>query len=168
MPGRERIWVEERMARERVDSFSEAKERFGEHRPQSVAYFVPDIRAGAAPTHGAAGTGMDGIAVDLDALVRAERELTELHDDLFAQLQAAESLSGPLGDGGGPVANHLRRAFLDRAALEGGVRSALLDYMKELLDVRLAIRQTLGAYQGYDNDLATRLNQQMAQLSEMD
>lgn len=156
------------MARERVDSFSEAKERYGEHRPQSVAYFVPDIRAGAAPTHGAAGTGMDGIAVDLDALVRAERELAELHEDLFAQLRDADSLSGPLGDGGGPVANHLRRAFLDRADVEGGVKAALLEYIEELLVVRTAMMQTLGAYQGVDNDLASRLNQQMAQLREVD
>lgn len=154
------------MARERVDSFGEAKERYrDEHRPRAVAHYAPDIRAGAMPAHGVAGTGMDGIVVDPDALLRAERELTELHDDLFAQLQEAESLTGPLGDGSGPVSDHLRRAFLDRAELEeGGVRAALADYLEELLTVRSAIVQTLGAYQGVDNDLATRLNQQMAQL----
>lgn len=152
------------MARERVDSFREAKELYREHRPQSVAYFSPDIRAGAAPVHGAAGTNMDGIDVDLDGLVLAERELAELHDDLFAQLQAATTLSGPLGDGSGPITTHMRKAFLDRADVEGGVQAALIDYMEELLTVRAAIVQTLSAYQGVDNELAGRLHRQMAQL----
>jgi hypothetical protein len=154
------------MARERVDSFSEAKELYREHRPQSVAYFSPDIRAGAMPLHGAVGTGMDGIAVDLTALVQAERELAELHDDLFDQLRAANALDGPLGDGAGPVTIHMRRAFLNRADLEGGVRAALVDYIEELFTVRSAILQTLAAYQGVDSDLAARLNRQLAQLAQ--
>lgn len=155
------------MARERVDSFQEAKELYREHRPRSVeSYFSPDIRAGAMSSHGAVGTGMDGIAVDLDDLVRAERELAELHDDLFAQLRAATALDGPLGDGAGPVALHMRRAFLDRADLEGGVQAALVDYIEELFTVRSAILQTLAAYQGVDGELAARLNRQMAQLDQ--
>ncbi|GAB3433731.1 hypothetical protein [Actinophytocola sediminis] len=153
------------MVRERVDSFTEAKERYHEHRPQAVAYVSPDIRAGAAPTHSAAGTGMDGIAVDVDALVRAERELADLHDDLFAQLREAGTLTGPLGDGAGPVATHLRQAFLDRADLDGGVQAVLVDYLEELVTVRSAILATLGAYQGVDNDLAARLNRHLAQLA---
>lgn len=153
------------MARERVDSFHEAKELYREHRPQqSVAYFSRDVRAGAVPVHGAAGTNMDGIDVDLDALVLAERELAELHDDLFEQLRAATALSGPLGDGSGPVATHMRKAFLDRADVEEGVQAALVDYIEELLTVRSAIVQTLAAYQGVDNELAGRLHRQMAQL----
>lgn len=152
------------MAGDRVDSFTEAKELYRGHRPQSVAYFTPDIRAGAAPVHGAAGTNMDGIATDFDALVAAERELADLHDDLYDQLRAATALAGPLGDGSSPVTAHMRRAFLDRADIEGGVQAALVDYIEELFAVRSAILETLRTYQGVDGDAADRLNRQMAQM----
>ncbi|OLF17383.1 hypothetical protein [Actinophytocola xanthii] len=152
------------MARERVDSFSEAKELYREHRPRTVAYVAPDIRAGELPVHGVNGTNMDGIAADFDALVTAERELAQLHDDLFAQLREANSLSGPLGDGSSPVTGPMRKAFLDRADVDGGVQAALVDYIEELFDVRSAILQTLSTYQGVDGDAAARLNRQMEQL----
>lgn len=154
------------MARERVDSFSEAKERYREQRTESTAYLVPDIRAGEASAHGSVGTGMDGIAVDPEALVRAERELAELHDDLLGQLRDAGTLAGPLGDGTSPVAAHLRRAFVNRADTEAGVRAALVDYLEELFAVRSAMLRTLEAYQGVDGDLAERLNRQLSQLAK--
>ncbi|HEY0447742.1 hypothetical protein [Actinophytocola sp.] len=150
------------MARERVDSFTEAKELYGEHkRPRHAAYVAPDITVGAAPQHGATGTGMDGIAADFDALVQAERELGDLHDELFTQLRAAAQLSEPLGDGTSPVTGPMRKAFLDRADMEGGVQAALADYIRELGDVRSAILQTLGTYQGVDGEAADRLRRQM-------
>lgn len=152
------------MARERVDSFTEAKGLYREQRPQSVAYFAPDVRAGAAPVHGATGTNMDGIATDFDALVQAEKELAELYDDLFDQLRAAKGLTGPFGDGASPVTATMRRAFLDRADIEGGVQAALVDYIEELFDVRMAILQTLRTYEGIESDATALLNRQMRQM----
>ena len=152
------------MARERVDSFTEAKGLYRDQRPHSVAYFAPDIRAGAVPVHGAAGTNMDGIATDFDALATAERELAGLHDELVDQLRSANTLSDALSDGASPVSAPMRRAFLNRADVEGGVQAALVDYMEELFAIRMAILQTLQTYQGIDGDAVDRLNRQMAQM----
>ena len=156
------------MARERVDSFSEAKELYGEHKPpRPGAFAAPDVQAGAAPQHGAAGQNMDGIATDFDQLRQAERELAGLHDELVAHLRSAADLSGPLGDGSSPVTGPMRTAFADRADMAGGVQAALLDYIDELVAVRVAILDTLATYQGVDDEAVIRLNRHVADVEEI-
>ncbi|HWM06897.1 MAG TPA: hypothetical protein VNP92_31550, partial [Actinophytocola sp.] len=112
------------MAGKRVDSFTEAKELYGDHKgPRHGGYIVPDIRDNGLPMHGAAGTNMDGIATDFEELRQAELKLADLHDDLVGHLQAATELSGPLNDGTSPVTGPMRRLFKDRADMEGGVQT---------------------------------------------
>jgi hypothetical protein len=107
---------------------------------------------------------MDGIDVDLDALRQAERDLAALHDDLMQHLRDAGELTGPLGDGGGPVTLRMGKAFKRRADVEGGVQSALVDYLGELTGVRFAILNTLAGYDAVNSDMAARFNRQVAQL----
>ena len=153
------------MAGKRVDSFTEAKELYGDHKgPRHAGYIVPNIQDNGLAQHGAAGTNMDGIATDFEELRQAERNLADLHDDLIAHLQAANDLSGPLNDGTSPVTGPMRKLFKDRADMEGGVQTALLDYMNELIAVRTAIFATLDTYRGVDEESVQRLQQHMAYL----
>jgi hypothetical protein len=155
------------MAGDRIDNLTEAKRLRREHREQEVAYFLPDVAAVASVRHGVAGVGMDGIEADFATLRDAERRLAGLHDELVGQLTAAADLTGPLGDGTSPVTRHMRKAFLDRADVEGGVQTALLDYLEELIAVRVAILQTLATYEGVENDTVDRLRRQAGQLEEI-
>ena len=152
------------MAGERIDSLTEAKRLAREHQMRDMAYFMPDIEVGGRPEHGVAGTGMDGIEVDFDELRQAERDLAALHEGLVAHLRDAVDLSGPLGDGSSPVTGPMRKAFLDRADVDGGVQATLLDYISELISVRGAIIETLNAYDAADRDSLELLNQQVADL----
>jgi hypothetical protein len=152
------------MAGERIDSLTEAKRLQREHQVTDVAYFLPDVKAGPAVQHGVTGTGMDGIDVDLEALREAERGLADLHEELMRHLTDATELSGPLGDGGGPVTIPMGKAFRRRADPESGVQAALTEYLGELIAVRLAIMNTLNGYDGVNSELATRFQRQMSQL----
>lgn len=153
------------MAGKRVDSFTEAKELYRDQdKPRNEAFFGADIKVGGVPQHGAAGTNMDGIATNFDELVRTEQQLADLHDDLVGHLREAAELAGPLDDGSSPVTGPMRKAFKDRADMEGGVQTALLDYMNELVAVRAAIFQTLETYRGIDQESVDRLQQHMAYL----
>jgi len=156
------------MAGERIDNMSEAKRLQREHRPQSVAYFMPEISAVPVGQHGVSGVGMDGIEVDFEALRQAERQLTTQTDDLLQQLKEAAGLTGPLADGTSPVTGPMRKLFRSRADMAGGVQTALLEYLEELLAVRGAIRQTLEDYEGVDRDARDRLQQDIARLPEVD
>lgn len=155
------------MAGDRIDNLTEAKRLQREHREEDVAYFLPDVANFGNVQHGVTGVGMDGIEADFATLREAERDLAALHDDLVTHLRDAAELTGPLGDGTSPVAVPMRKAFLDRADLEGGVQTALLDYLEELISVRTAILQTLATYEGVETDTADRLRTQAAQLEEL-
>lgn len=155
------------MAGDRIDNLTEAKRLQREHREQLVATFLPEVTALANVQHGVAGMGMDGVEADFTTLRQAERDLASLHDDLVAHLRDAGELTGPLGDGTSPVTGPMRKAFRDRADLEGGVQTALLDYLEELISVRLAILQTLATYEGVENDTVDRLHRQLGQLEEI-
>lgn len=155
------------MAGDRIDNLTEAKRLQREYREQGFAYLLPDVASFGNVQHGVTGEGMDGIEADFATLRQAERDLAALHDDLVAHLRDAAELTGPLGDGGGPVTGPMRKAFLDRADLEGGVQTALLDYLEELISVRTAILQTLATYEGVETDTADRLRTQAAQLEEL-
>lgn len=153
------------MAGERIDSLSEAKRLAREHQMQDMAYVMPEITVGRRPEHGVTGTDMDGIEVDFDELRQAERDLAGLHDELVRHLRDAVELAGPLGDGTSPVTGPMRKAFLDRADVDGGVQAALLDYISELISVRAAMIETLNAYDAADGDALELLNQQATQLN---
>jgi hypothetical protein len=155
------------MGGERIDNLTEAKRLQREHREEDVAYFLPDIAGLPAVDHAVTGVGVDGIEVDLDALRQAERELAGLHDDLVGHLRDAAELAGPLGDGNSPVTGPMRAAFRSRADMEGGVQTALLDYLEELVAVRVAILQTLATYSDVETETVNRLQRQMGQLEEI-
>lgn len=154
------------MARDRIDSLTEAKQLRDEHRKQPTAHYLPDIAALPNVQHGVTGLGMDGIEADFAMLRQVERDLATLQDDLLAHLRDAADLTGPLGDGTSPVTGPMRKAFFDRADMEGGVQTALLDYAEELIGVRIAIVQTLATYEGVENETVDQLRTQLGELEE--
>jgi hypothetical protein len=149
--------VEVTMARERITSRADARETRDNYRDEAVMYLAPRTKAGPRETFGVAGTGMDGIEVDLDALHNAEQELRELQKKLQDHLEQATELGDQLHDGKTLVARHMRQAFLDRVDAEGGVQAALEDYIDEVDEVRMRIRETLATYQELDSDAAARI-----------
>lgn len=155
------------MGRERIDNLTEAKRLQDRYQEHDVAYILAEITAVQPAQHSVDGVAMDGIEADFATLRQSERDLAGLHDELVAHLKDAADLAGPLGDGTSPVTGPMRRAFRDRADMEGGVQTALLDYLEELIGVRLAILQTLATYEGVENDTVDRLRRQLGQLEEI-
>lgn len=147
------------MARERVDSFTEAKELSAEHKRVRPRKSGPDIHAGSAVFHGASGQNMDGIAADFQRLTDLYGQLQTLRDRLVTQRAAAAELAGPLADGTSPVTGPMRKAFHQRADVDEGVQGALDQYIAELDAVRTAIVNTLQTYQGVEGDAVLRFNQ---------
>jgi hypothetical protein len=156
------------MTRERIEDFDDV-ERLNRNpdyervRPKKVN---ADEHVGPRPVHAIAGTGMNGVEVDLAQLALAERELAGLHDQLVAHMNKATALTEPVRDGNSPIVAHMRRAFLERADLAGGVQGTLQDYLKELFAVRGAILATLSSYQALDADAAALLDRHTAELAE--
>ncbi|MFD7658295.1 hypothetical protein ACFV4N_30345 [Actinosynnema sp. NPDC059797] len=118
---------------------------------------APDV---AAPTGaGMAGVVADGdadrIELDLDEFTRAGGELERLRGELVELLKRAEGeVDQPLGDGQGPVALHMRRAFGLRAgAIDGGVRKALSSYLEELETLRNALNGVAETYRTEDDEV---------------
>lgn len=144
------------MARERVDSFTEAAELSAEHKRVRPRKSGPDIHAGDAPTHGVAGQYMDGISADFQQLVTLQGELQGLLDDLAGQRAAAARLADPIEDGSSPVTGPMRKAFLQRADVNEGVVGALDQYIRELTAVRTAVVNTLNTYQGVEGEAVNR------------
>lgn len=154
------------MTRERIDNFTEAVHLRDDYDRPKIHRVRPNDEVGAAPAHGVAGTGMNGIEVQLDALAQAQRELGVLQDKLLGQLDAARGLTDELRDGGGPIAAKMRRTFLQLADAEGGVQTTLTEYMAELFDMRIVMLQTLASYQRVDDDAVAELNRQIATFEE--
>ncbi len=146
------------MARERVDSFTEAKELSGEHKRVRPRKSGPDIHAGDVPLHGVAGLNMDGISADFQQLVALEGELRDLLDELGRQRAMAARLSDPLEDGTSPVTGPMRKAFQQRADVHEGVQGALDQYIEELDRVRVAVVNTLQTYQGVEGEAVNRFS----------
>lgn len=155
------------MAGDRIDNLTEAKRLRKEYKERHVIEALPDVTSFGNLRHGVTGVGIDGIEADFDTLRQVEGDLARLHDDLLAHLKDAAKLTGPLGDGTSPVTGPMRKAFLDRADLEGGVQTTLLDYMEELIGVRFAILQTLATYEGVENDTVEQLQKHAGQLEEL-
>jgi hypothetical protein len=146
------------MGRDRVDSFTEAKQLSAEHKQGRHHKVGPDIHAGHAQSHGAAGQNMDGISADFDQLLVLDGQLQTLRDELAGHQAKAVELAAPLEDGSSPVTAPMRKAFLQRADVEEGVQGSLAQYIEEIDAVRAAIANTLGTYQGVDGEAVTRFN----------
>jgi len=146
------------MARERVDSFTEAKRLSADHDRVRPGKNRRDIHAGDAGVHGATGQNMDGISADFQRLTDLYGQLQGLRDRLVQQRAAAVELAGPLADGTSPVTGPMRKAFHSRADVYEGVQGALDQYIGELDAVRTAIVNTLQTYQGVDSDAVARFN----------
>jgi hypothetical protein len=153
------------VTRERIDNRREAERLADKYDPVKVRNVAANDGVGPRPIHGLAGTGMDGVEVDLDLLARAEKQLGDLHDDLTAQLTEAGRLLEPMSDGTGPVTRPMRRRF-NRLADADGLLGALWDYRQELINVRMAILATLSSYRRVDSDAADRLRRQVAEIDE--
>lgn len=147
------------MARERVDSFTEAKKLAHEHKRVRPDKTGPDIHAGQAPVHGATGQNMDGVAADFQRLSELDGQLQVLRDQLVGHRTEAAHLSSPLTDGSSPVVVPMRKAFQQRADVDEGVQGALDQYIAELDAVRTAIVNTLQTYRGVEDESVLRFNQ---------
>jgi hypothetical protein len=146
------------MGRERVDSFTEAKELSGEHELVRHGKTGPDIHAGELRVHGASGQGMDGVAADYDELSRLNTRLLELRDTLAKQHAEAAELTEPLADGTSPVTGPMRKAFYQRADVQEGVQGVLRQYLEEVDAAIGAINSTLNTYRGVDGFTGSRFD----------
>jgi len=155
-----------RMALEEVGSKREARELLKDYRQQEresregpmrhAAQVAGPSGAGAA---GVIGEGKDGIELDPAEVAAAEKRLGELYAEIAGYKAQAEELSGPLGDGGGPVAAHMRRAFgLRGGAGPGSVHAALQEYLAELARLREAIAQVGATHQASDDATAEAMH----------
>lgn len=153
------------MALEEVGSKREARELLREYRQQAqdgregpvrhAAEVAGPSGAGAA---GVVGEDKDGIELDPAEIAEAQRQLDKLSDDIAQYLQQAVDLDGPLGDGKGPVAAHMRKAFgLRGGAGPGGVQAALQQYLAELARLRDAIARVAATHQASDDTTADAL-----------
>ncbi|MEV0679567.1 hypothetical protein AB0I60_23875 [Actinosynnema sp. NPDC050436] len=108
--------------------------------------------AGATPIVAQDG---DRVALDFDELDSALTRLDELHNTLHEHLRRSDGLSDDLGDGKGPVALHMRRAFgLRGGGQDGGVQSSLQSYLDELGALRAALRQVGSTHRAEDEAAA--------------
>ncbi|MGM1060554.1 hypothetical protein [Saccharothrix sp. Mg75] len=114
--------------------------------------------AGAARITAEAG---DRIELDFDRLEEARARLDQLQDVLVEQLRQAQDLGEPIGDGKGPVALHMRRAFRERGgAVGGGVQVALKSYLDELIALRDALGQVGATHRAEDAMIAEAMRRQ--------
>lgn len=145
----------------RITSQSQAKHAYHNHHPKDQLVGGIDVVARQDHSnHAVTGQGMDGVEVSPDDLRAADQQLAMAQDELRSHMDAARGLHGPLGDGSGPVARHMRTAFLDRASADNGVLSALQNYYDELTNVRMAIGQTLATYEFVETGVTDEFNRQ--------
>lgn len=127
-----------------VEDARRMREELRDEQRESGAVLVPEV---AGPTGaGAAGVvaeGGDFIELDLASFAAAVSDLERLHGVLTELLARADrEMDQPLGDGKGPVALNMRRAFgLRGGDVGGGVRLALRSYVRELTLMRDALEQ---------------------------
>jgi hypothetical protein len=96
---------------------------------------------------------MSTFEVDLGAMRKAFGELEEARAKLLGyQRRAADlaSRSHHLPDGTSPIAPQMRKAYVDRSDLDGGLQEVLTEYLGELTDIQNMIQATIDAYQAAD------------------
>ncbi|MEU4767117.1 hypothetical protein AB0H12_28070 [Actinosynnema sp. NPDC023794] len=127
-----------------VEDARRMREELRDEQRGSGAVAVPVVAgpngAGAA---GVVAEGGDFIELDLASFTTAVSDLERLHGVLTELLARADrEMDQPLGDGKGPVALNMRRAFgLRGGDVGGGVRTALRSYVRELALLRDALEQ---------------------------
>ncbi|MGH3431390.1 MAG: hypothetical protein ACRDQB_00990 [Thermocrispum sp.] len=148
------------MALEEVSGSREARKLLKEYRKEERAEAHGPMRHASevagpsgAGSAGVVGEGTDGIDLDPAEVAEAERRLGELYAEIALYKAQAEDLAGPLGDGRGPVAVHMRKAFGLRGGADiGGVHLALQQYLDELARLREAIAQVGVVHQASDEE----------------
>ncbi|MEU4806065.1 hypothetical protein [Actinosynnema sp. NPDC023587] len=142
----------------RVHGVQDAKRLRDELAHEQRVRPAPPPRVDAPTTAGATPiVAQDGdrIALDFDELDSALNRLDALHDALWEHLHRSDRLSDDLGDGKGPVALHMRRAFgLRGGGQDGGVQSSLRSYLDELGALRTALRQVGATHRAEDEAAA--------------
>ncbi len=138
-----------------VEGAERLREKLGEHRPERHApppMVAAPTGAGAAPIVPQDG---DRIALDFAELDAAVNRLDDLHSALWSHLDQADRLTDDFGDGKGPVAHHMRRAFgLRGSEQDGGVQAALRSYLGELEALRRALHQVGATHRTEDEAAA--------------
>lgn len=129
-----------------------------EQRLEAVAVPVVKAPTGAGAADVVA-EGGDRIELDLGAFNGAVADLDRLHAVLTELLaRANREMDQPLGDGKGPVALHMRRAFgLRGGDLGGGVRAALRSYLAELTELRRSLHQVGETHRAQDEQVEQTL-----------
>lgn len=152
------------MALEEVGSRREARELLREYRreakadrgPVHYAAEVAGVTGGGAA--GVVGEDSDGLELDPGQINEAVKHLDELYALIATYQEEAQDLAGPLGDGRGPVAAHMRQAFgLRGSATPGGVQKALEEYLEDLARLRDAIAAAGAVHRASDEDSASDL-----------
>ncbi|WP_367137639.1 hypothetical protein [Saccharothrix sp. HUAS TT1] len=145
-----------------VEHARQMREELREEQPGQRAVAMPVVSeptgAGAADV---VAEGGDRIELDLASFSAATADLDRLHRVLTDLLARADrELDQPLGDGKGPVALNMRRAFGLRGGEEdGGVRAALRTYVAELTALRRALQQVSATHQAQDELVEQTLRQ---------
>ncbi|MEU4741904.1 hypothetical protein AB0G02_15770 [Actinosynnema sp. NPDC023658] len=140
-----------------VEDAQRMHEELRAERRGTVAVALPVVPgptgAGAA---GVVAEGGDRIELDLDSFTSAVSDLDRLHGVLTDLLSRTDrEMEQSLGDGKGPVALNMRRAFRLRGdVVGGGVRAALRSYVEELTALREALRQVGATHQAEDEQVA--------------
>ncbi|MEU4442999.1 hypothetical protein AB0K14_27420 [Actinosynnema sp. NPDC050801] len=130
----------------------ELRDEQRESGPVAVAVVPEPTGAGAADV---VAEGGDFIELDLASFTTAVSDLERLHGVLTELLARADrEMEQPLGDGKGPVALNMRRAFgLRGGDVGGGVRTALRSYLRELARLRDSLEQVGRTHQAQDEQV---------------
>ena len=145
------------MARERIQNEHDAREARHDHHKATRHTNNVNVHAGPNGDYGMTGVGMNGFELDPAAMNETLRKLGDLRSQLEQLRSTAQRLAEPLPDGGGLVAQQMRRAHHVRADADSGVQAVLADYIAELDSVEDTIRSTLEAYLGFDWRAAAEL-----------
>ncbi|MFI9010615.1 hypothetical protein ACIGNX_25600 [Actinosynnema sp. NPDC053489] len=140
-----------------VEDARRMREELRHEQRGSDAVAVPEVsRPTGAGAAGVVAEGGDRIELDLASFGTAVSDLDRLHGVLTDLLARADrEMDQPLGDGKGPVALNMRRAFgLRGGDVGGGVRAALRSYLEELTALREALREVGATHQAEDEQVA--------------
>jgi hypothetical protein len=148
---RERL--EEFRREDGIDSVEDIRRAHGARRRRIAAVGDAahlDLRADAAPGQ---------LAADYAALSAAFTSIYGQIDEVERLITEARDLAQErMRDGHGPIASAMRAAFRECADDAEGAARALTSYRDELLNLALAIRNTMTLYQQIDSDLTQHLS----------
>lgn len=140
-----------------VEDAKRMRDELREEQRGSAASATPVVSGPTgAGSAGVVAEGGDRIELDPASFTTAVGELDRLHALLKDLLDRTDrEMDQPLGDGKGPVALNMRRAFgLRGGDVGGGVRAALRSYVAELTALREALHQVSATHQAEDEQVA--------------